>query len=174
MLPQHDGYRTDIDRSSVNIRDCECEDTHTGTVPAEGSIMNTRNATRRGRIARASAALALASGVALAGAACGAGTSTAQAAGSGGARAERPAYLSHLAPADRLEETIRREAERRHTLAEQYSGMPADRIERRIELEETTSGRSARTLLECAGAALAQRPLFTADTAERLVVDACG
>ncbi|GEM_PF-4552888 len=133
--------------------------------------MNTRIRIRRARTVRASAGIALAAGVALAITACGAGaTAGPQAPGSGGANAARPAYVSHLAPADRLEQAILQEVEHRRALADEYSGLPADRIEQRLVAE---TGRTARSLKECAALALAQRPLVTADTAERLIGGLC-
>ncbi|BDZ63295.1 hypothetical protein [Agromyces mangrovi Wang et al. 2018] len=132
--------------------------------------MNTRNGIRRARTVRASAGIALAASVALAVTACGAGATGPQAPGSGGGQAARPAYVSHLAPADRLEQAILQEVEHRRALAEEYSGLPADRIEQRLAAE---TGRTARSLKECAALALAQRPLVTADTAERLIGVSC-
>ncbi|WP_353816232.1 hypothetical protein [Agromyces sp. SYSU T00266] len=133
--------------------------------------MNTRIGNRRVRIVRASAGIVAAVGVALSFSACATAAQTQGGGVSAGAWAERPAYLSHLAPADRLEEAILREAERRQALAQEFAGLPADRIEQRMA---AATGRQPRTVKECAVLALAQRPVVTADTSERLAAGLCG
>ncbi|WP_353810247.1 hypothetical protein [Agromyces sp. SYSU T00194] len=139
--------------------------------------MNTRIGSRRGRIVRASVGIALAAGAGLT-VACAVPATAVEpplAPGPfqvGATTAGSVATAAHLEPADRLAEAIRQEVEYRASLAEEYSGLPADRIEQRVAAA-TAEGRTARSVVECAALALAQRPLFTADTAERLVGGAC-
>ncbi|GLI28555.1 hypothetical protein ARHIZOSPH14_27970 [Agromyces rhizosphaerae] len=135
--------------------------------------MNTRIGIHRARIVRASAGAALVGALALSVSACATVATDPEAPGSGGATAGRFAVVSHLATADALERAIRQEVEQRQALAESLAGLPADRIQQRVDAQTASVGRTARSVKECAALALAQRPLVTADTAERLVGGSC-